>query len=217
MLFRLMRGSGVAGLRGMAPMSRRDGITIARPLLGVGKSALVAFARRAAAAFVRGSVERGARFARPRLRALIAASPARGSTREGLARLARRAAEADEALERMTAEVETRLGGDGADRRPRPVRGADRDRPAHPRPSDRGRRRAGLEPDRAREDRGAGASPARCFDGGRALKANVGGAVARLDSQGQAELRAGAGTKTAIWRVGIRARRNGSFPMTSSA
>jgi tRNA(Ile)-lysidine synthase len=33
-LFRLMRGSGVAGLRGMSAQSARDGVTIARPLLG---------------------------------------------------------------------------------------------------------------------------------------------------------------------------------------
>ena len=64
-LFRLMRGSGVAGLRGMEPMSRRNGVTIARPLLGVGKSALVAFARARGCGVRRRSVQRGASICAP--------------------------------------------------------------------------------------------------------------------------------------------------------
>ena len=112
-LFRLMRGSGVAGLRGMEPMSRRDGVSIARPLLGVDKSALVAFAARRGAAFVEDPSNAELRFARPRLRALIAGLAGEGLGAEGLARLARRAAEADEALARMTAEVEARIGAEG--------------------------------------------------------------------------------------------------------
>ena len=43
-LFRLLRGSGVAGLRGMDVMSARDGMTIARPLMGLKKRDLIAFA-----------------------------------------------------------------------------------------------------------------------------------------------------------------------------
>ena len=113
-LFRLMRGSGVAGLRGMEPMSRREGVTIARPLLGVGKSALVAFARARGAAFVQDPSNAELRFARPRLRALISTLAGEGLDAEGLGRLARRAAEVDEALARMTVEVEARLGKDGA-------------------------------------------------------------------------------------------------------
>ena len=112
-LFRLMRGSGVAGLRGMEPMSRRDGVSIARPLLGVGKSALIAFAWARGAAFVEDPSNAELRFARPRLRALIAGLAGEGLDAKGLARLARRAAEADEALARMTAEVEARLDANG--------------------------------------------------------------------------------------------------------
>jgi tRNA(Ile)-lysidine synthase len=112
-LFRLMRGSGVAGLSGMAPMSERDGLAIARPLLSVAKSTLVAFAHARGAAFVEDPSNADPRYARPRLRSLIAGLAAEGLDSEGLARLARRAAEADEALERMTDEVESRLGANG--------------------------------------------------------------------------------------------------------
>jgi tRNA(Ile)-lysidine synthase len=112
-LFRLMRGSGVAGLRGMEPMSRRDGVAIARPLLGVEKSALIAFVKARGAAFFEDPSNAELRFARPRLRALIAGLAGEGLSAEGLARLARRAAEADEALARMAAEVEARLGANG--------------------------------------------------------------------------------------------------------
>ena len=112
-LFRLMRGSGVAGLSGMAPMSERDGISIARPLLGVAKSALIAFARARGVAFVEDPSNADPRYARTRLRRLIAGLAAEGLDSGGLTRLARRAAEADEALERMTDEVEQRLGAEG--------------------------------------------------------------------------------------------------------
>ena len=44
-LFRLLRGSGLAGLRGMDVMSARDGVTIARPLMGLKKRDLIAFAQ----------------------------------------------------------------------------------------------------------------------------------------------------------------------------
>ena len=44
-LFRLLRGSGLAGLRGMDLMSARDGMTIARPLMGLKKRDLIAFAK----------------------------------------------------------------------------------------------------------------------------------------------------------------------------
>ena len=112
-LFRLMRGSGVAGLTGMQAMSRRDGVMIARPLLGVAKRDLVAFCRSRGLAFADDPSNKDPRFARPRLRALLDRLGEEGLNAEGLVRLARRAAEADEALEKMTDGVEARFGGDG--------------------------------------------------------------------------------------------------------
>jgi tRNA(Ile)-lysidine synthase len=184
-LFRLMRGSGVAGLSGMAPISERDRLAIARPLLGVAKSTLIAFAQARGAAFVEDPSNADPRYARPRLRSLIAGLAAEGLDSEGLARLARRAAEADEALERMTDEVEARLGANGpidADalfaapiaivqrilvRRIAAAGGRE--------PS-----RIGLEKIEALALRLREASMR-----GQALSANVGGAVARLSAKGR--------------------------------
>ena len=184
-LFRLMRGSGVAGLGGMARMSERGGLAIARPLLGVAKSALIAFAHARGAAFVEDPSNADPRYARPRLRTLIAGLAAEGLDPEGLARLARRAAEADEALERMTDEVEARLGANGPIdagalfaapvaivqrilvRRIAAAGGRD--------PS-----RIGLEKIEALALRLREASIR-----GRALGANVGGAIARLSREGR--------------------------------
>ncbi len=112
-LFRLIRGSGLAGLRGMEAMSRRDGLAIARPLLGVPKSALIAFAHARGVAFVEDPSNADPRFARPRLRALMKALGQEGLDAEGLARFARRAAEADDALARMTDELAARLAPAG--------------------------------------------------------------------------------------------------------
>jgi tRNA(Ile)-lysidine synthase len=112
-LFRLLRGSGLAGLSGMEAESRRDGILIIRPLLGVPKSALLAFCRSRGAPFVEDPSNVDRAYARTRLRALMAAMAEEGLDAHGFARLARRAAEADEALKRMAAEMEARLGTTG--------------------------------------------------------------------------------------------------------
>ena len=71
-LFRLLRGSGVAGLRGMELTTTRDGMTIARPLIGLKKRDLIAFARARGAPFVDDPSNADPRFARTRLRALLA-------------------------------------------------------------------------------------------------------------------------------------------------
>ena len=113
-LFRLLRGSGVAGLRGMDAMSARDGVAVARPLIGVKKSDLVAFCRARRARFVDDPSNADPRYARTRLRALIARLAEEGLNAETLDRLARRAGETEEALARLTALVEARLGTDGA-------------------------------------------------------------------------------------------------------
>ncbi len=47
LLMRMMRGSGIAGLAAMARQSERDGVLLARPLLHVAKSQLVATLKKA--------------------------------------------------------------------------------------------------------------------------------------------------------------------------
>ena len=113
-LFRLLRGSGVAGLRGMDATTARNGMVIARPLIGLKKRDLVAFAQARGAPFVDDPSNADPRFARTRLRALLARLGEEGLDAEALDRLARRARETEEALAHLTAEVEARLGSEGA-------------------------------------------------------------------------------------------------------
>jgi tRNA(Ile)-lysidine synthase len=113
-LFRLLRGSGVAGLRGMDLTTTRDGMTIARPLIGLKKRDLIAFVRARGAPFVDDPSNADPRFARTRLRALLERLSEDGLDAAALDRLARRAGETEQALAHMTADVEARLGPEGA-------------------------------------------------------------------------------------------------------
>jgi tRNA(Ile)-lysidine synthase len=113
-LFRLLRGSGVAGLRGMELMTARDGMTIVRPLIGLKKRELIAFARARGAPFVDDPSNADPRFARTRLRALLGRLGEEGLDAEALDRLARRAGETEQALAHLTADVEARLGPEAA-------------------------------------------------------------------------------------------------------
>jgi tRNA(Ile)-lysidine synthase len=112
-LFRLLRGSGLAGLRGMDVLTERDGMTIARPLIGLKKRDLIAFADARGAAFIDDPSNADPRFARTRLRALLARLDEEGLDALALDRLARRARETEEALAHLTAEVDAQLGSEG--------------------------------------------------------------------------------------------------------
>jgi tRNA(Ile)-lysidine synthase len=111
-LFRLLRGSGVAGLRGMDLMSARDGMTIARPLIRLTKRDLIAFANARGAPFIDDPSNVDPRFARTRVRALLSRLGEEGLDAEALDRLARRARETEEALAHLTAEVEAQVGSE---------------------------------------------------------------------------------------------------------
>jgi tRNA(Ile)-lysidine synthase len=99
LLMRLLRGSGIAGLSAMARESERDGIRLARPLLDVPKSRLIATLNRAKIAFADDPTNRDTAFTRPRLRALLPLLAAEGGDARGLARLASRLARANEAVD----------------------------------------------------------------------------------------------------------------------
>ena len=96
-LFRMMRGSGIAGLAGMRAGSPLPGcedqkIELFRPLLGVPKSRLIATLKAAKIPYADDPTNRDPRFARPRLRELMPQLAAEGLTAERLARLASRVA-----------------------------------------------------------------------------------------------------------------------------
>jgi tRNA(Ile)-lysidine synthase len=119
LLMRLLRGSGIAGLSAMAREAERGAIVLARPLLAVPKSRLVATLRKAGIEYADDPTNRDTAFTRPRLRALMPLLAAEGGDARGLARLAARLARANAAIEVLTdgAERYLALRGDAAPQR----------------------------------------------------------------------------------------------------
>ena len=99
LLMRLFRGSGLAGLSAMARESERDGLILARPLLSISKSRLVATLHKAKIGFADDPTNRDTAFTRPRLRELLPLLAAEGGDARSLARLAARLARANAAVE----------------------------------------------------------------------------------------------------------------------
>jgi tRNA(Ile)-lysidine synthase len=99
LLMRMMRGSGIAGLAAMARQSERDGVWLARPLLHVAKSQLVATLKKAKVDFADDPTNRDLNFTRPRIRAVMPVLAAEGGDARNLARLASRFARANAAVE----------------------------------------------------------------------------------------------------------------------
>src|SRR5271169_1673933 len=78
LLMRLLRGSGIAGLSAMARQSEREGVLLARPLLDIPKSRLIATLNKAKIAFADDPTNHDPTFTRPRLRALLPLLAAEG-------------------------------------------------------------------------------------------------------------------------------------------
>lgn len=125
-LFRLARGSGLAGIAAMAPevplavatanragAARGDGVRLVRPLLEVPKARLIATLRAAGIPWAEDPGNSDPRFARARLRELMPALATEGLTPRCLARLARRVRRSEAALESVAAGAAARLGGAG--------------------------------------------------------------------------------------------------------
>jgi tRNA(Ile)-lysidine synthase len=108
-LFRLARGSGIAGLAGMARMSALDDVVLVRPLLEFPKARLVATLRAAKIPFVEDPSNLDPRFARTRLRQYLPTLAAEGLDARRLATLARRASRINKAIEVVTAVAADRL------------------------------------------------------------------------------------------------------------
>lgn len=98
-LMRLLRGSGPAGLAGMARETRLREITLLRPFLDVPKARLLATLRKAKIPFADDPSNRDPRFTRVRMRALLPALAEEGLGAPRLALLARRLRRAEAALE----------------------------------------------------------------------------------------------------------------------
>jgi tRNA(Ile)-lysidine synthase len=112
-LMRLSRGSGLAGLAAMARQSERDGLQLARPLLDIAKSQLIATLAKAKIDFAVDPSNADPRFTRPRLRALMAAFAEEGCDSRNLARLAARLRRANAALEILVDSAQRSLAPDG--------------------------------------------------------------------------------------------------------
>ncbi|MGJ5021961.1 tRNA lysidine(34) synthetase TilS [Bradyrhizobium oligotrophicum] len=117
-LMRLLRGSGIAGLAAMAPLSEREGVLLARPLLNVAKVRLVATLRSAGIPFADDPTNQDPAFTRPRLRALMPALAAEGGDARTLATLADRLGRANAAIELMVDGAERYLALRAAGSRP---------------------------------------------------------------------------------------------------
>jgi tRNA(Ile)-lysidine synthase len=103
-LFRLARGSGLAGLAGMAhasplPLGDRSSIFLVRPLLRVSKARLLATLHAAGVDHSEDPANRDPRFARTRLRALMPHLVREGLDARGLARLSIRVRRAEATIE----------------------------------------------------------------------------------------------------------------------
>jgi tRNA(Ile)-lysidine synthase len=122
-LFRLARGSGLAGLAGMARVRPlvmpATGVFLVRPLLELPKSRLIATLRAAGVAAADDPSNHDPRFARTRLRALMPALAGEGLDAPSFARLARRARRVDAAIEfAVAAAAETLAAGPWPERGP---------------------------------------------------------------------------------------------------
>ncbi len=104
-LFRLTRGSGVAGLAGMARVARCEEVALVRPLLDFRKEELEAVCARAGQVFFRDPSNEDESFARARLRKLAPILAAQGLGQDALLRLGARARRADAALTHCAAET----------------------------------------------------------------------------------------------------------------
>jgi tRNA(Ile)-lysidine synthase len=102
-LFRLLRGSGLKGLAGMAFATERGGLVHDRPLLDWTKDDLIALCRGREQAFFEDPSNRNPAYARTRLRQLSGVLAEHGLDRGALLRFGARAARADAALQSRAA------------------------------------------------------------------------------------------------------------------
>jgi tRNA(Ile)-lysidine synthase len=98
-LMRMARGSGMAGLAGMARRSRLDGLILVRPFLDLPKARLIATLDKVKVSFAEDPSNIDPRFMRARLRPLLRKLAEEGLDARRLSLLARRLRRADAAIE----------------------------------------------------------------------------------------------------------------------
>jgi tRNA(Ile)-lysidine synthase len=108
-LFRLLRGSGLAGLAGMSSEIMLGNIVLYRPLLSYSKQSLVAYCEACAQAYFRDPSNENSAFIRTQLREILPLLNEAGLNPSGLARLGRRAAQAEQALAGQAAAIRATL------------------------------------------------------------------------------------------------------------
>ncbi|MGE0109405.1 MAG: tRNA lysidine(34) synthetase TilS [Bdellovibrionales bacterium] len=97
-LMRLAKGSGLKGLSGIKEQTTRDGITLYRPLLHVGKDELIALCHQKNISYATDKSNDSEKYARGRLRRVKAALETEGLTEDRLLDLGARAKDASEAI-----------------------------------------------------------------------------------------------------------------------
>ena len=121
-LMRLAHGSGIEGLKGIAPIAQVEGIRIFRPLLDVEPTALATIVEEAGLTAAQDPSNHDTSYERVRWRKLLPALAAEGLDGAALSRFATRMAEADQALSQLAdaafAEL-VKLDGFGAATLPR--------------------------------------------------------------------------------------------------
>jgi tRNA(Ile)-lysidine synthase len=113
-LFRMARGSGIAGLAGMysswsMPVEEGIGIRLVRPLLTIPKSRLIATLKAAKIPYADDPSNRDPRFTRSRLRELMPLLAREGLTASRLALLADRVQRVEETLLELMAHTNSRV------------------------------------------------------------------------------------------------------------
>jgi tRNA(Ile)-lysidine synthase len=114
-LMRLLRGSGLEGLIGMTPHAAVPGhadLSLVRPLLHVSKPRLLATLKAAKIPYAEDPSNSDPRFARARLRGIMASLAREGLTVDRLLRLSARARRAEGVVQEALAVAKARLGPD---------------------------------------------------------------------------------------------------------
>lgn len=211
-LFRMVRGSGIAGLAGMAAISTRNGLIHGRPLLGLTKEELLAVCAGAGLDYSNDPSNADPRFARTGLRRLSGLLAAEGLGREQFLRLGARAARNEAGMDFLARRMLASLAAVAGEGNFQVRLGSMRDAPAEwllrilleqTRRLAPAMRRPRLDRAEALAERLAAALRA-----GTPVTGTLGGALVRLDGAGALSIRAELPRKAANRAAGVHVNVN---------